>query len=121
MKLLRFAGPLALILGLTLLSAPEPAEAQERGNWNQDYDPHVAAVGLGMGFTSGTGLAVRWPALPQTMMSATGGAWGSSEDLRWKVIGEQMTMLGGKGDRDTRAANGKPVAPEPPFDDDIPF
>jgi hypothetical protein len=30
-----------------------------------------------------------------------------------------MKMLGGKGD--TQAAGGKPVAEEPPFDDDIPF
>ena len=38
-----------------------------------------------------------------------------------EIVAERMKMLGGKGERDTRAANGKPVAPEPPFDDDIPF
>jgi len=35
-------------------------------------------------------------------------------------VAARMKMLGGKGERDTRAANGKSVA-EPPFDDDIPF
>ena len=93
MKLLRYAGPVALILGTLLVTAAEPVQAQERGNWNQDYDPHVAAIGLGLGFTSGTGLAVRWPALPQTMVSATGGAWGSSDDLRWNVGFELHTVL----------------------------
>ena len=38
-----------------------------------------------------------------------------------EIVAARMKMLGGKGERDTRAANGKPVAPEPPFDDDIPF
>jgi single-strand DNA-binding protein len=38
-----------------------------------------------------------------------------------EIVAARMKMLGGKGDRDTRTANGKPVAPEPPFDDDIPF
>jgi single-strand DNA-binding protein len=36
-----------------------------------------------------------------------------------EIVAERMKMLGGKGE--TRAANGKPVAEEPPFDDDIPF
>ena len=38
-----------------------------------------------------------------------------------EIVADRMKMLGGKGEHDTRAANGKPVAPEPPFDDDIPF
>jgi single-strand DNA-binding protein len=38
-----------------------------------------------------------------------------------EIVADRMRMLGGKGDRDTRSAGGKPVAPEPPFDDDIPF
>jgi len=38
-----------------------------------------------------------------------------------EIVAARMKMLGGKGDRDTQAAGGKPVAPEPPFDDDIPF
>ena len=37
-----------------------------------------------------------------------------------EIVAERMRMLGGKGERDTRAAGGRPVA-EPPFDDDIPF
>jgi len=36
-----------------------------------------------------------------------------------EIVAERMKMLGGKGD--TQAASGKPVAEEPPFDDDIPF
>ena len=38
-----------------------------------------------------------------------------------EIVADRMKMLGGKGERDTQAANGKPVAAEPPFDDDIPF
>ena len=38
-----------------------------------------------------------------------------------EIVADRMKMLGGKGERDTQAADGKPVAPEPPFDDDIPF
>jgi single-strand DNA-binding protein len=37
-----------------------------------------------------------------------------------EIVADRMRMLGGKGERDTRAAGGRPVA-EPPFDDDIPF
>ena len=38
-----------------------------------------------------------------------------------EIVAERMKMLGGKGDRETRATNGKPVAASPDFDDDIPF
>ena len=38
-----------------------------------------------------------------------------------EIVAARMKMLGVKRERDTQAANGKPVAPEPPFDDDIPF
>ena len=38
-----------------------------------------------------------------------------------EIVAERMKMLGGKGERDTQATNGEPIAPEPPFDDDIPF
>ena len=38
-----------------------------------------------------------------------------------EIAAERMKMLGGKGDRETRAANGKPVAAGPDCDDDIPF
>jgi single-strand DNA-binding protein len=38
-----------------------------------------------------------------------------------EIVAERMKMLGGKGERNTQAPGGKPVAEEPPFDDDIPF
>jgi len=38
-----------------------------------------------------------------------------------EIVAERMKMLGGKGERDPQAPGGKPVAEEPPFDDDIPF
>jgi hypothetical protein len=74
-------------LALTFVCAiASPTVAQEaRGNWNQDYDPHVGAVGLAAGMTSGTGLAFRWPAFPQVMMSVAGGAWGNSDELAWNL------------------------------------
>lgn len=74
------AAAVLLGLGVPLAGAQQPT-----GNWNQDYDPHVAAIGLGLGFTSGTGLGLRWPALPQTMMGVMGGVWGSSNDLAWNI------------------------------------
>jgi single-strand DNA-binding protein len=36
-----------------------------------------------------------------------------------EIIAERLKMLGGKSE--TQAVNGKPVVPEPPFNDDIPF
>ena len=50
-------GAIALALALFLTFEAAPARAQEVGNWNQDYDPYVAAIGLSMGLTSGTGLS----------------------------------------------------------------
>jgi single-strand DNA-binding protein len=38
-----------------------------------------------------------------------------------EILADRMRMLGGKGERDTRVAGGRPIAPEPPFDDDTPF
>ena len=38
-----------------------------------------------------------------------------------EIVADRMKMLGGKGERVTQAANGKPVAAGPDFDDDIPF
>ena len=38
-----------------------------------------------------------------------------------EIVADRMKMLGGKGERDTRAANGKPAAASPDLDDDIPF
>ena len=80
---------------LLLLAALRPAAAQTdgQGNWNQDYDPHVAAIGLAVGLTSGSGLAFRWPAFPQTMMSVSGGVWGQSEELDWNVGAEVHYVL----------------------------
>ena len=57
----------------------------ERGDFNNPHDPYVAAVGLAVGYTSGTGLAVRWPALPQVMAMATGGIWGRKGDVAWNT------------------------------------
>lgn len=75
---------LAPLFGLLLLGAGS-ARSQDPGNWNQEYDPHVAALGVAAGYTSGTGLALRWPALPQTMLGVAGGAWGESDDLDWNL------------------------------------
>lgn len=77
---------LVLILACAGVLAIAPrAQAQALGNWNQDYDPYIGALGLAVGYTSGTGLAARWPALPQTMIGVAGGAWGKSSDLAWNV------------------------------------
>ncbi len=86
-----------LFLGLLCtfaLALGSPAAAQEAsGSWNQDYDPHVGAVGLSAGMSSGTGLAFRWPAFPQVMMSLAGGAWGNSDDLAWNLGVEAHYVL----------------------------
>jgi hypothetical protein len=73
----------ALLLSSCLVASA--AAQEDRGSWNQDYDPHVVAIGLAAGMSSGTGLAIRWPAFPQVMMSLTGGALGISDDLAWNV------------------------------------
>lgn len=86
---------LVLVAILRALGAVE-ARAQDpsaRGNWNQSHDPYVAAIGLAGGMSSGTGLSVRWPALPQTMVSLTGGVWGESDDLAWNVGVEAHLVL----------------------------
>lgn len=78
----------------TILCTAAAAWAQEdRGSWNQDYDPHIGAIGLSAGMSSGTGLAFRWPAFPQVMMSLAGGAWGNSDDLAWNVGVEAHYVL----------------------------
>jgi len=38
-----------------------------------------------------------------------------------EIVADRMRMLGGKGDRETQSANGKPAAASPDFNDDIPF
>ena len=69
-----------------LLLIAAPVQAQPRGlNWNQTHDPFVAALGLNSGASSGSGLAIRWPALPQTMFTVTGAAWGKSGEVRWDL------------------------------------
>lgn len=83
-----------LVLVALLASQPAPSQAQGAArNWNQSHDPYVAAIGLAAGLTSGSGLAVRWPALPQTMMSVAGGVWGGSDDLAWNVGVEAHFVL----------------------------
>jgi len=60
--------------------------AQDDGrDWNQPYDPYVGALGLGVGASSGSGLAIRWPAFPQIMCTATGAAWGKSGEIQWDM------------------------------------
>ena len=81
------------LLLLLVLSPRAEAQVDAKGHWNQDYDPHVAALGLSAGYTSGTGLALRWPALPQTMMSVSGGAWGQSDELDWNIGVEAHYVL----------------------------
>lgn len=74
------------ILALVLAAGgTSPASAQSDPNWNQSHDPYVAAFGLAAGASSGSGLAVRWPALPQAMFTLAGGVWGASQSLDWNV------------------------------------
>jgi len=73
---------LTLILTLGLTGTDCQAQADTR-DWNQDYDPYFGALGLNFGASSGSGLAFRWPALRQTMFTATGAAWGKSGELQW--------------------------------------
>jgi hypothetical protein len=69
------------------------AQAPQPSNWNQSYDPYVGAIGLALGYSGGSGLSLRWPALPQTMMSISGAVWGSSDDLTWNVGTELHYVL----------------------------
>jgi hypothetical protein len=75
----------AVLATVALLLAPAAASAQRSPNWNQDHDPYVAAVGLAAGLTSGTGLAMRWPALPQTMATLAGGIWRQNGKSDWNL------------------------------------
>lgn len=91
-------GPRALVavvcLGASLASGVgSPAGAQRQPDWNQARDPYVAAVGLTAGLTSGTGLAVRWPALPQTMAGIAGGIWKQGDASDWNVGFELHLVL----------------------------
>ena len=80
-----------IALFVLVLAIAPAAHAQPR--WSRDHDPHVAAVGLAAGLTSGTGLALRWPVLPQVMASVAGGVWGSSDDLAWNTGFEAHYIL----------------------------
>ena len=77
--------PLCVVCVAALCLAWTDRAVGERGDFNDSADPFVAAVGLAAGYSSGTGLALRWPALPQTMAMATGGLWGRNQDLAWNV------------------------------------
>jgi hypothetical protein len=72
------------IVVLLLIASASSSHAQSSGrDWNQRHDPFVGAIGLNFGASSGSGLAIRWPALPQTMFTATGAIWGKSGELQW--------------------------------------
>ena len=83
-----------LVLVCLLVALALPARAQDTvGDFNQDYDPYVAALGMAVGYSGGTGLALRWPMLPQIMGGVAGGVWGSSEDLAWNMGFEAHLIL----------------------------
>jgi hypothetical protein len=86
-----------VVFGCTLATcaAAGASRAQtERGpDWNQARDPYVAALGLTAGLTSGTGVAVRWPALPQTMAGIAGGIWKQGDASDWNVGFELHLVL----------------------------
>jgi len=84
---------LVATLSILLLAGSGRAQVDAQGHWNQEYDPHVAALGLAAGYTSGTGLALRWPAFPQTMVGVAGGAWGRSDELDWNFGVEAHYVL----------------------------
>jgi hypothetical protein len=73
------------LLTLCLVAAACGPVRAERGDFNDPHDPYVAAIGLALGYSSGTGLSVRWPALPQVMAMATGGLWGRKGDVAWNT------------------------------------
>lgn len=77
----------SIIIALSLVACfATGAVAQGGGrDWSQPADPYVGGIGLNLGASSGSGLAVRWPALPQTMFTLTGAAWGKSDGMRWDL------------------------------------
>jgi hypothetical protein len=84
-SLLGRGAPVALLVLWVSIGIPSPASGQRGSSWSQSHDPYVAAFGLAAGAASGSGLAFRWPVLPQTMATLAGGVWGSSDDLDWNV------------------------------------
>ncbi|HKI83026.1 MAG TPA: hypothetical protein VKA63_01720 [Candidatus Krumholzibacteria bacterium] len=86
-----FAASLYLLLVVT------PARAQSYYDWNQAGDPYIAAIGLQAGWATGSGLSVRWPLLPQTMMSVTGGIWRNDKSTDWNLGAELHLVLRQEG------------------------
>ena len=63
-----------------------PAHAQMDGrDFSQARDPYIGGIGVNFGASSGSGLALRWPAFPQTMCTLTGAAWGKSGEVQWDL------------------------------------
>lgn len=73
---------LSCVLCLIFVAMPALGE---RGDFNDPADPFVAALGVAVGYTSGTGLAFRWPILPQTMAGLAGGLVGRKGELAWNT------------------------------------
>jgi opacity protein-like surface antigen len=74
-----------LATAIVALLAGTAAAQDDARDWNQAYDPYVGGLGLGVGASSGSGLAIRWPALPQTMFTVTGAGWGKSGEIEWNL------------------------------------
>lgn len=77
----------AIIFALCIVAVTaSSALAQGAGrDWSQARDPYVGGIGLNFGASSGSGLALRWPALEQTMFTLTGSAWGKSGEIQWDL------------------------------------
>lgn len=88
-----------LFLGLLALSTLEarPCAAQGRFDWNQPGDPYVASIGFQAGWSTGTGLSLRWPILRQFMMSVTGAVYRKDGNTRWNLGGELHLVLRQQG------------------------
>lgn len=83
---------LALCVIVLLMSADARAQGDGR-DWNQVHDPYVGGIGVSAGASSGSGLSVRWPALPQTMFTLTGAVWGKSGEIQWNAGVEAHYIL----------------------------
>ncbi len=85
------------VLLLGFLVVGPAARASGDFDWNQAGDPYVAAIGLQAGWATGTGLSVRWPFLPQTMMSVNGGLWRKDNSTDWNLGVELHLVLRQEG------------------------
>jgi hypothetical protein len=78
---------LALVLTATLagsaLAAPD---------WNRIDDPLKGGIGLHLGKTGGTGLAVKYPLAWYLQLQVAGGIWRTS-DTRWNNLGMELQYL----------------------------